>query len=189
MRCRGRRWSWPCTAWRPSPAAWCTGRSPRALPSPLLLGLLGLATVPAALAHDWPWLCVAGAGAALLAAPTLSSLTDAVSRLAPASVRGEATGLHSSAYSSGFAVGGPIVGAVIDASVPGSGFVVAGLTGLAAAAAGGLLSGGLLPRRAPAGTRSESSAVGGAEAPEVLAVPAVAEAAAEPSGACAGPGV
>ncbi|MFB4272949.1 MFS transporter [Nonomuraea sp. GTA35] len=128
------------------------GALPRPLPTWLLLGLLGLVTIPAGLAHDWPWLCVAMVGAGLLTAPTLSTVADAVSRLAPASVRGEATGLQSSAQSAGFALGSPIVGMAIDVSVPAGGFAAAGLAGLAAALIGCLLS-----RRSPARTRSPIS--------------------------------
>ena len=116
------------------------GALPRPLPTWLLLGLLGLVTIPAGLAHDWPWLCVAVVGTGLLTAPTLSTVADAVSRLAPASVRGEATGLQSSAQSAGFALGSPIVGVAIDVSVPAGGFAAAGLAGLAAALTGFLLS-------------------------------------------------
>jgi MFS family permease len=112
----------------------------RPLPTWLLLGLLGLVTIPAGLAHDWPWLCVAVVGAGLLTAPTLSTAADAVSRLAPAGVRGEATGLQSAALSAGFALGSPIVGLVIDVSGPGAGFAAAGLAGLATALIGRLLS-------------------------------------------------
>ncbi len=111
----------------------------------LLLGLLGLVTIPAGLAHDWPWLSVAVIGAGLLTAPTLSTVSDAVSRLAPAGVRGEATGLQSSAQSAGFALGAPVVGVAIDVSGPAGGFAAAGLAGLLAA-----LTGYLLSRRAPA---------------------------------------
>lgn len=109
-------------------------------PTWLLLGLLGLVTIPAGLAHDWPWLCVAVVGTGLFTAPTLSALADAVSRLTPAGVRGEATGLQSSAQSAGFALGSPIIGVAIDASVPAGGFAAAGLAGLAAALTGLLLS-------------------------------------------------
>jgi MFS family permease len=116
------------------------GALPRPLPSWLLLGLLGLATIPAGLAHDWRWLCVAVVGAGLLTAPTLSTVADVVSRLAPASVRGEATGLQSAAHSAGLALGSLIVGLAIDATVPAGGFATAGLAGLAAAMAGYLLS-------------------------------------------------
>ncbi|MQA98118.1 MAG: MFS transporter [Streptosporangiales bacterium] len=128
------------------------GALPRPLPTWPLLGLLGLVTIPAGLAHDWRWLCVAVIGAGLLTAPTLSTVADAVSRLAPAGVRGEATGLQSSALSAGFALGSPIVGVAIDLSAPAGGFAAAGLAGLAAALAGFLLS-----RRAPAGTPSPPS--------------------------------
>lgn len=116
------------------------GALPRPLPTWLLLGLLGLVTVPAGLAHDWPWLCAAVVGAGLLTAPTLSTVADAVSRLAPAGARGEATGLQSSAQSAGFALGSPLVGVAIDASVPAAGFAAAGLAALAAALTGCLLS-------------------------------------------------
>lgn len=136
------------------------GASSRPLPTWLLLGLLGLATIPAGLAHDWHWLCLAGAGAGLLTAPTLSTVADAVSRLAPASVRGEATGLQSSALSAGFALGSPIVGGAMDFSAPAGGFAAAGLAGLAAA-----LTGCLLSRRPPARTRSALRDPGLASAP------------------------
>ncbi|MEV4514238.1 MFS transporter [Dactylosporangium sp. NPDC049525] len=120
------------------------GALSRPLPTWLLLGLLGLVTIPAGLARDWPWLCVAVVGAGLLTAPTLSTVADAVSRLAPPAVRGEATGLQSSAQSAGFALGAPVVGVAIDLSAPAGGFAAAGLAALAAALIGHLLS-----RRAP----------------------------------------
>ncbi|WSY36532.1 MFS transporter [Streptomyces sp. NBC_00887] len=120
------------------------GALSRSLPTWSLLGLLGLVTIPVGLAHDWPWLCVAVVGTGLLAAPTLSAVADAVSRQAPVGVRGEATGLQSSAQSAGFALGSPIVGVAVDVSVPAAGFAAAGLAGLAAA-----LTGCLLSRRSP----------------------------------------
>ncbi|WP_208765171.1 MFS transporter [Streptomyces albidochromogenes] len=121
------------------------GALSRPLPTWSLLGLLGLVTIPVGLAHDWRWLCVAVVGTGFLAAPTLSAVADAVSRLAPAGVRGEAAGLQSSAQSAGFALGSPIVGVAIDVSVPAGGFAAAGLAGVAAA-----LTGCLLSRRCPA---------------------------------------
>ncbi len=128
------------------------GALPRPMPTWLLLGLLGLVTVPAGLARDWPWLCAAVIGAGLLTAPTLSTVSDAVSRLAPAGVRGEATGMQSSAASAGFALGAPVVGVAIDASVPAGGFAAAGLAGLLTA-----LTGYLLSRRSPAAPSPSSS--------------------------------
>lgn len=138
------------------------GALSRPLPTWLLLGLLGLATIPAGLAHNWSWLCVAGVGAGLLTAPTLSTVADAVSRLAPASVRGEATGLQSSALSAGFALGSPLVGLSIDVSVPAAGFAASGLAGIAAA-----LTGCLLSRRSLARTRPPLSDLSLTEAPDL----------------------
>jgi MFS family permease len=137
------------------------GALSRPLPTWLLLGLLGLVTIPAGLAHDWPWLCVAMVGTGLLTAPTLSTVADAVSRLAPAGVRGEAIGLQTSALSAGFALGSPLVGVAIDLSVPAGGFAAAGLAGLAAA-----LTGCLLSRRSLARTRPALSDLGDAVAPD-----------------------
>ncbi|MFI7320245.1 MFS transporter [Streptomyces venezuelae] len=116
------------------------GTLSRSLPAWLLLGSLGLVTVPAGLAHGWPWLCVSVVGVGFLAAPSLSAVTEAVSRLAPAAARGEATGLQSSAQNAGFALGSPIIGAAIDVWAPAAGFAVAGLAGCAAALTGWLLS-------------------------------------------------
>ncbi len=116
------------------------GTLTRPRPTWRLLGSLGLVTIPAGLAADWRWLCVAVVGAGLLTAPTLATVADAVSRLAPAGARGEATGLQSSAQSAGFAFGSPLVGAAIDLSVPAGGFAVAGLAGLAAALTGYVLA-------------------------------------------------
>lgn len=119
----------------------------RPLPTWLLLGLLGLLTLPAGLARDWRWLCVAAVGAGLLTAPTLTTMADAMSRLAPVGVRGEATGLLSTALSAGFALGSPLAGLAIDHAEPGAGFAASGLAALAAALAGFLLSRRKAPRK------------------------------------------
>jgi predicted MFS family arabinose efflux permease len=105
--------------------------------SPLaLVAALGLATIPVGLgAAHWWLLCLALAPAGALCAPTLASTSDAVSRLAPAGVRGEAMGLHGSAVTVGIALGAPLAGAVIDATAPLWGFVVTGALGLLVALA------------------------------------------------------
>ncbi|MEU9504747.1 MFS transporter [Micromonospora sp. NPDC048170] len=99
--------------------------------SPLaLMAALSLCTIPVGLggAHWW-LLCLALIPAGALCAPTIAATSDAVSRLAPASVRGEAMGLHGSAVTVGIAVGAPLAGAVIDASAPVWGFAVTGAVG------------------------------------------------------------
>ncbi|GAA2048507.1 MFS transporter [Catenulispora yoronensis] len=115
------------------------GTLSRPLPTWLLLAGLGVLTAPAGLAHSWAWLCVAGVGAGLLTAPTLSCVAATVSRLAPPSARGEATGLQSSALSAGFAIGAPVVGGVIDMSAPAAGFAASGLVAVVAALMGYLV--------------------------------------------------
>ncbi|WP_431901081.1 MFS transporter [Micromonospora chalcea] len=99
--------------------------------SPLaLVAVLSLATIPVGLGGSHWWLlCLALIPAGALCAPTLASTSDAVSRLAPPSVRGVAMGLHGSAVTVGIALGAPLAGAVIDASAPAWGFAVTGTIG------------------------------------------------------------
>ncbi|MEU8260517.1 MFS transporter [Micromonospora sp. NPDC048999] len=99
--------------------------------SPLVLvAALSLTTIPVGLGGSHWWLlCLALLPAGALCAPTIASTADAVSRLAPAGVRGEAMGLHGSAVTVGIALGAPLAGAVIDASAPLWGFAVTGAIG------------------------------------------------------------
>ncbi|MGC5020431.1 MFS transporter [Micromonospora sp. DT47] len=105
--------------------------------SPLaLMAALALCTIPVGLGGGHWWLlCLALIPAGALCAPTIAATSDAVSRLAPAGVRGEAMGLHGSAVTVGIALGAPLAGAVIDASAPLWGFVVPGAVGLLVALA------------------------------------------------------
>ncbi|MEH0843050.1 MFS transporter [Micromonospora sp. CPCC 205711] len=100
--------------------------------SPLVLvAALAACTIPVGLGGGHWWLlCLALLPAGALCAPTLAATADAVSRLAPAGVRGEAMGLHGSAVTVGIALGAPLAGAVIDASAPPWGFAVTGALGL-----------------------------------------------------------
>jgi MFS family permease len=112
------------------------GVAPRGFPPYGLLALLGLATIPVGLVGGgWWWLALAMAPAGALCAPTLTAAADTVSRLTPAAVRGEAMGWHNSANTVGLAAGGPLAGAVIDATAPGWGFAVVGAVGVAVALA------------------------------------------------------
>ena len=117
--------------------------------SPLLLvGALSLCTIPVGLSGgQWWLLALALVPAGVLCAPTLAATADAVSRLAPPSVRGEAMGLHGSAVTVGLALGAPLAGAVIDASSPAWGFAATGLLGALVALA---ILPGELRRRSPA---------------------------------------
>ncbi|WP_194822033.1 MFS transporter [Micromonospora sp. S-DT3-3-22] len=126
--------------------------------SPLALAaLLSLCTIPVGLGGGHWWLlCLTLLPAGLLCAPTIAATADAVSRLAPAGVRGEAMGLHGSATTVGIALGAPLAGAVIDASVPLWGFVVTGAVGLLVTLA---VLPVVLPHRRPPATAAPGSAV------------------------------
>ncbi|SNS96480.1 Predicted arabinose efflux permease, MFS family [Asanoa hainanensis] len=102
----------------------------------VLLGALGLGTALVALAGpQWFLLALVLVPAGALCAPTLAAAADAVSHLAPPSVRGEAMGLHGSAITVGLALGAPLAGWVIDLSSPRWGFVATGVVGLLVAVA------------------------------------------------------
>ncbi|MGH3760029.1 MFS transporter [Actinophytocola sp.] len=105
-----------------------------------LMALLGLLTIPIGLASgSWWLLALALVPASALCAPTIAATGEEVSRLAPAGARGEATGMQSSAFTLGAAAGAPLVGFVVDHSSPAWGFAVAGVGGVAVAAAAALL--------------------------------------------------
>jgi predicted MFS family arabinose efflux permease len=102
-----------------------------------LMLLLALLVIPVGLL-DQPWwlLAIALIPTNLACAPTLAATTETVSKIAPTRVRGEAMGLQDSATRLGLALGGPVVGFVIDHSTPAWGFAAAGLGGLAVASLG-----------------------------------------------------
>jgi MFS family permease len=97
----------------------------------LLLAPMALLTIPVGLGGDHWWLLallLIPAGA--LCAPTITASADAVSRLTPASARGEAMGLHNSALTVGVALGAPLAGLVMDAWSPPWGFAAVGGVGV-----------------------------------------------------------
>jgi MFS family permease len=104
----------------------------RRTPGPLvLMALLGVLAIPVGLAGGQWWvLALALVPTNLMCAPTLAATGDDVARLAPASVRGEATGLHSSALTLGGALGAPVIGTVVDHLGSVGGFAAAGLGGM-----------------------------------------------------------
>ncbi|MGK5738636.1 MFS transporter [Micromonospora sp. URMC 103] len=112
------------------------GATRRPVPPLALMAGLSLCTIPVGLGGSHWWLlCLAMIPAGALCAPTIAATADAVSRLAPAEVRGEAMGLHGSAVTVGIAVGAPLAGAVIDARAPWWGFAVTGAIGVLVALA------------------------------------------------------
>ncbi|UJW36517.1 MFS transporter [Saccharothrix sp. AJ9571] len=112
----------------------------RSLSQVTLMVLLAVLTIPVGLV-DSPWwlLALVLVPANVVCAPTIAATTEAVTSLAPVRVRGEAMGLQDSATRIGLALGGPVVGFVMDHSSPGWGFVASGLGGLLLASTGILL--------------------------------------------------
>lgn len=142
--------------------AWCGasllgglvyGAVPRSVPPLVLLLVLAGLTVPVGLATGPLVLCLAVLPAGALCAPLISSTAEAVARLVPERVRGEAMGWHGSALTAGSAAGAPIAGLAIDRVAPWAGFGAVGALGALLALAGLLLMAGrrrgTRPRRVP----------------------------------------
>jgi MFS family permease len=118
----------------------------KSLPQVVLMALLGALTIPAVFVDSTWWVVgLVLAPASAMCAPTIAATGEEVSRLVPAVVRGEATGLQSTALTFGAALGSPVIGFIVDHSSPGWGFVGAGAGGLIVAAGAALLI-----RRSPA---------------------------------------
>ena len=108
----------------------------RSISAFMLLGVLGVVTIPIALAPSvWP-LAALGFVAGLLCAPTITATVDQLSRVVPEIARGEAIGWHGSAMTAGSALGAPVAGLAIDRWGWAAGFVSVSLVGLAVAVFG-----------------------------------------------------
>jgi predicted MFS family arabinose efflux permease len=105
------------------------GSLSRPWPPFVIMALLGLCTMPVGLAGHWQWLCLLLVPAGFMCAPAIASSADAVSRLAPASARGEAMGWYGSALTIGTSLGAPAVGFVVDRYGTTWAFVLAGAGG------------------------------------------------------------
>ncbi|MDT4996099.1 MAG: hypothetical protein QOD45_167, partial [Pseudonocardiales bacterium] len=112
----------------------------RTVPVAVLLGLLAGTTVPVILAADPFRLAALLFVTGLFCAPTITATVDALSRVVPERVRGEALGWHGSAMTAGSAIGAPVAGVAIDRVGWHGGFVLPGLLGLAAALVGLVLT-------------------------------------------------
>jgi MFS family permease len=97
----------------------------------LLLAPMAALTIPVGLGgHHWWLLALLLIPAGALCAPTITASADAVSRLTPASARGEAMGWHNSALTVGVAAGSPLAGLVMDTWSPPWGFAIVGVVGV-----------------------------------------------------------
>ncbi len=109
----------------------------RRAPGPaILLAIMSVLMLPVALAGGQWWVFVlVMIPTNMMCAPTLASTGEAVARLTPSAVRGEAMGLHSSSLTLGAALGSPVIGTIVDHLGPSGGFLGAGLGGIAVSAA------------------------------------------------------
>lgn len=147
-------------------AVWCLasiiggivhGAMARPVPLVVLITVIGVLTLPVGfLAGQWWTLALALAPSGLLCAPTFSSTSEVVTRLAPESVRGTVMGVYQSAFTTGAAVGAPLIGFVMDNSAPAWGFVAAGAVGLLGTAVGVGLGGRKLGQTQPSSSLSAS---------------------------------
>lgn len=103
-------------------------------PAAVLLVLLAGTTAAVALSDGRLGFTVLLFVSGLFCAPTITATIDELSRLVPASVRGEAMGWHGSALTLGAAAGAPLIGWAIDHGGWEGGFELAGALGLTIAA-------------------------------------------------------
>ena len=107
------------------------GMIKRGLPPVAILAPMALLTIPVGLGGGHWWLlAILLLPAGALCAPTITATADAVSRMTPASARGEAMGLHNSSLTVGVAMGAPLAGTVMDRFSPAWGFTAVGVVGL-----------------------------------------------------------
>lgn len=116
---------------------------------PVLLGLLSVMTLPPALTTEPVLLAVLLFAAGACCAPTITASVDALSRVVPPAVRGEAMGWHGSALTAGSALGAPIAGVAIDHAGWRGGFVLPAALGLLLA----IVAHRTVRTRAPAGAQ------------------------------------
>ncbi|MFC7496863.1 MULTISPECIES: MFS transporter [unclassified Nocardioides] len=132
----------------------------------LLVGLAGSTTL-VAFAPDGNllWFSVLLTISGLFCAPTITATVDDLSRVVPASVRGEAMGWHGSALTLGSAIGAPIIGLGLDHGGWAWGFALAGVAGLVIALPGLLISRRGRPVPAPADAPMQAEAQQASDAP------------------------
>lgn len=106
-----------------------------------LLLAMGLTTIPVGLADSVWMLAVCVIPTGFLCAPTMSAASEWIAKLVPEQRRGEAMGWQGTAFTTGAAIGSPVVGAAIDGVGAWGGFLVGGAiaTTIALVAFGGQL--------------------------------------------------
>ncbi|MBE7371221.1 MFS transporter [Dermacoccus barathri] len=132
------------------------GALPKAPPLFFLLFALAAATVPIGLASSMLTLALGAFLAGMFCAPTMTASVDAVARVVPERVRGEAMGWHGSFLTTGGALGGPIAGWAIDRHGFAGGFAAVGGLGALICAAGVLIVSGRRAQRSRSARRASA---------------------------------
>lgn len=114
------------------------------------------ATVPIGLASSMLTLALGAFLAGMFCAPTMTASVDAVARVVPERVRGEAMGWHGSFLTTGGALGGPIAGWAIDRHGFAGGFAAVGGLGALICVAGVLIVGGRRAQRSRSARRASA---------------------------------
>jgi MFS family permease len=130
------------------------GAARRSRSLPLLVGCLGAAALPVALAGSWWSYALLLVPVGLLIAPSMAASAETVSALTPEHVRGLVTGLHGSAITIGAAIATPLAGLLVDLASPAVAVLTVGSVGLGAA-----ILVGLLARLAPVTPSADSQAI------------------------------
>jgi len=112
------------------------GALPRHPPASVVLVLLTMTTVLVAAAPDRTWFIVLLTLSGSVSSPTVTAVTDELSRVVPPGNRGEAMGWHGSATTLGNAAGAPVAGLAIDGAGWAGGLLAVGVLGLAIALVG-----------------------------------------------------
>jgi MFS family permease len=123
-------------------------------PAAVVLVLLAISAVLVAAAPDRTWFIVFLTIAGSLSSPTITAVTDELSRVVPPGNRGEAMGWNGSATTLGNAAGAPVTGVAIDWLGWQGGLLAVGLVGLVISLAG------LTTRRRAFAARPARSPVG-----------------------------
>lgn len=164
------------------------GTVKRGLSPITLLVPMAVLTIPVGLGGQHWWLLallILPAGA--LCAPTITATADAVSRMTPASARGEAMGWHNSALTVGVALGAPLAGVVMDWQSPPWGFAAVGGVGVLVALL--VLPAELRNRRDDRAALASAYAAGYAARDEIGRIDALLDSADSLGSGAAGPAV
>lgn len=120
--------------------SFCYGAVPRHPGLFILVGCLGLATLPLGLAGPWWSYALLLIPAGLMCAPPVAAGSEALSTLSPERARGVINGIYDSSMAIGAGITGPVTGWLIDQTSPATAIGAVSTCAIALAGIAGLLS-------------------------------------------------